>query len=69
MAMPTTGIAMIIEFTRIGHDMWVLVLCAMAGPMATFRACTGAASVAHHPERELAPSVVAPTFVANKGPA
>ena len=39
MAMPLTAIVLTIEFTHIGHDMWMPVLLAVAGSVAAAKAC------------------------------
>jgi H+/Cl- antiporter ClcA len=39
MNMPLTAIALIIEFTRVGHDVWVPIFVAVAASVASLHAC------------------------------
>lgn len=39
MAMPLTAVVLTIEFTRVGHEMWVPIILAVAGSAATARLC------------------------------
>ena len=39
MAMPLTAIVLTIEFTRVGHEMWVPIILAVAGSAAIARLC------------------------------
>jgi H+/Cl- antiporter ClcA len=62
MNMPLTAIALTIEFTRVGHDLWVPIFLAVAGSAATLHACArrGAprskgAAVLNSPAPALAP--------------
>jgi H+/Cl- antiporter ClcA len=41
MNMPLTAIALTIEFTRVGHDLWVPIFLAVAASAASLHACAG----------------------------
>jgi H+/Cl- antiporter ClcA len=40
MNMPLTAIVLVIEFTRVGHDLWVPIFLAVATSVASHDACT-----------------------------
>lgn len=39
MSMPLTAVALGIEFTHLGHDMWIPVFLTSAGALVAFRVC------------------------------